>query len=216
MTFDSSQFSLADFFVGDEHDPLVPGEDFTRWRAETHWASSLYERSLLGGPVPRTEVEVSGRPHQVLNFTSYNYLGLARHPETVAAAQQALADYGTGACGSPLLSGMTDLHRALEHALSAFLGRGTTLLFNSGFGGALGSLSGLLRKGDIAVMDSRSHLSLVDGARLSQAQLRMFSHNDPVALDDVLKRGKGKRQLVVIEGIYSMDGDTANLPALLD
>ncbi len=216
MTFDASHFSVADFLIGDEHDPLDPGVDFTRWRAETRWASSLYERSLLGGPVPRTEVDVNGTARRVLNFTSYNYLGLAKHPETIAAAQQALADYGTGACGSPLLSGMTDLHRALEHALSAFLGRGSTLLFNSGFGGALGSLSGLLRKGDIAVLDSRSHLSLVDGARLSQAQLRMFSHNDPVSLDDVLMRGKGQRQLVVIEGIYSMDGDMANLPALLE
>jgi 8-amino-7-oxononanoate synthase len=216
MTFDASHFSVADFLIGDEHDPLKPGEDFTRWRADTGWASSLYERSLLGGPVPRTHVDVNGKPQQVLNFTSYNYLGLARHPETIAAAQQALADYGTGACGSPLLSGMTDLHRALEHALSAFLGRGSTLLFNSGFGGALGSLSGLLRKGDIAVVDSRSHLSLIDGARLSQAQLRMFGHNDPESLDDVLKRGKGQRQLVVIEGIYSMDGDMATLPALLE
>jgi glycine C-acetyltransferase len=216
MRFDANQFSLADFLIGDEHDVLDPGEDFLRWRAETRWASSLYERSLLGGPVPRTEIEVAGQPQRVLNFTSYNYLGLARHPETVAAAQQALADYGTGACGSPLLSGMTDLHRALERSMSAFLGRGSTVLFNSGFGGALGSLSGLLRKGDVAVVDSRSHLSLVDGARLSQAQLRLFDHNDPSSLDDVLTRGAGQRQLVVVEGIYSMDGDMANLPALLN
>jgi glycine C-acetyltransferase len=216
MTFDASVFSLADFVIGDDHDPLDPGEDFTRWREQTRWASSLYERSLLGGPVPRTYAEVSGRRQRILNFSSYNYLGLARHPSTIAAAQQALADYGTGACGSPLLSGMTDLHRSLERAISGFLGRDSTVLFNSGFGGALGSLSGLLRKGDVAVIDSRSHLSLVDGARLSQAQLRMFAHNDPESLDEVLTRGEGRRQLVVVEGIYSMDGDIANLPALLE
>jgi glycine C-acetyltransferase len=214
--FDSSQFSLADFLLGDATDPLLPSEDFIRWRADTRWASSLYERSLLRGPVPRTVVEVDGTPRPILNFTSYNYLGLARHAETVAAAQRALAEYGTGACGSPLLSGMTDLHRSLERALSAFLGRESTLLFNSGFGGALGCLAGVLRKGDVAVLDSRSHLSLFDGTRLSQAQLRVFAHNDPAALDEVLTRGEGRRQLVVVEGIYSMDGDVANLPALLE
>jgi len=111
---------------------------------------------------------------------------------------------------------MTDLHRQLERELSGVLGRGSTMLFNSGFGGALGSLSGLLRKGDVAVLDSRSHLSLLDGARLSQAQLRLFEHNDPDSLDQVLKRGAGQRQLVVVEGIYSMDGDMANLPDLLE
>jgi glycine C-acetyltransferase len=216
MSFDADRFSLADFMLGDEHDPLDPGEDFSRWRAETRWASSLYERSLLGGAIPRTALEIDGERRPILNFSSYNYLGLARHPATVAAAQQALANYGTGACGSPLLSGMTDLHRSLERALSAFLERGSAVLFNSGFGGALGSISGLLRKGDVAVVDSRSHLSLVDGARLSQAQLRMFAHNDPESLDEVLSRGAGRRQLVIVEGIYSMDGDIANLPALLD
>ncbi len=215
-TFDASQLSLADFYLSDSEDPLVPPDDFSRWRRETRWASSLYERSLLGGPVPRTEVEVDGARRAVINLSSYNYLGLARHPETIAAAQQALADYGTGACGSPLLSGMTDLHRQLEAELSAFLGRESTMLFNSGFGGALGSLSGLLRKGDVAVLDSRSHLSLLDGAKLSQAQLRLFEHNDPDSLDQMLKRGAGQRQIVVVEGIYSMDGDMAALPALLE
>jgi 8-amino-7-oxononanoate synthase len=78
---------------------------------------------------------------------------------------------------------MSDLHCQLEQALSAFLGRESTILFNSSFGGALGSLAGLLRKGDVAVLDSRSHLSLLDGAKLSQAQIRLFTHNDPDSLD---------------------------------
>lgn len=213
---DASQFSLADFYLGDSDDPLVPPEDFNRWRRETRWAASLYERSLLAGPVPRTEVAVDGERRAVINLSSYNYLGLAMHPETIAAAQDALAHYGTGACGSPQLSGMTDLHRRLESELCAFLGRASTMLFNSGFGGAVGSLAGLLRKGDVAVLDSRSHLSLIDGAKLSRAQLRTFSHNDPDSLDQVLALGAGRRQLVVVEGIYSMDGDLADLPALLD
>src|SRR5207247_7758811 len=116
----------------------------------------------LGAPVPRTGLEVAGERRPIINLNSYNYLGLATHPETVAAAQRALAVYGTGACGSPMLSGMTDLHRELERRLSAFLGRESTMLFPSGFSGALGCLAGLLRRGDVAVVDERAHLSLVD------------------------------------------------------
>src|SRR5262245_2233321 len=106
--FDANLLSLADFYFGDSDDPIVPPEDFGRWRRETRRESSLYERSLLGAPTPRVEVDVDGRRQAVINLSSYNYLGLATHPETVAAAREALDDYGTGACGSPLLSGMTD------------------------------------------------------------------------------------------------------------
>jgi glycine C-acetyltransferase len=133
----------------------------------------------------------------------------------VAAAGEALAKYGVGACGSPTLSGMTDLHRQLEHALAEFLGREDAMLFNSGFGGALGTISGLLRKTDVAIMDNRSHLSLRDGAVLSRCRVDRFEHNDPASLEEALQRRKGKRQLVIVEGIYSMDGDFGHLEELL-
>lgn len=209
------RLSLADFLFSESDDPTVPPEEFTRWRRATAWATSLYEPSLLGPAAPRTRLEVAGVARPIINLSSYNYLGLATHPETIAAAQEALARYGTGACGSPILSGMTELHHRLERAMSEFLGRESTMLFNSGFGGALGSLSGLLRKGDVAVLDSNVHFSLIDGARLSQARLELFEHNNPGALDAVLQRRKGSRRLVVVEGVYSMDGDMADLPALL-
>jgi glycine C-acetyltransferase len=90
------------------------------------------------------------------------------------------------------------------------------MLFNSGFGGALGTLSGLLRKSDVAVLDNRSHLSLRDGAVLSRCRVNRFEHNDPSSLDAALSRYKGRRQLVIVEGIYSMDGDFAALGGLLD
>jgi glycine C-acetyltransferase len=216
MQFSDSQFSLADFYLSDSDDPVVPPEDYTRWRREFGRATALYEQSLLGAPVARTTLQVDGKPRSIVNLSSYNYLGLATHPETVAAAHRALDTYGTGACGSPMLSGMTDQHRQLENDLSGFLDREATMLFNSGFGGALGSLAGLLRRGDVAVVDSRCHISLLDGATLSQAQLRTFEHNDPASLDAQLERGRGRRQLVVVEGIYSMDGDLAELPVLLE
>ena len=90
------------------------------------------------------------------------------------------------------------------------------MLFNSGFGGALGTISGLLRKTDVALLDNRSHLSLRDGAVLSRCRTEKFEHNDPLSLDTALARHVGRRQLVIIEGIYSMDGDFGNLTELLD
>jgi glycine C-acetyltransferase len=208
--------SLADFIYSDTDNPLVPPEDFRQTRRLLEDMVSLYEPSLLGAPEPRVDLEIDNQPHPVINLSSYNYLGLAKHPETIAAAQETLATYGTGACGSPILSGMTDLHRRLETQMSAFLGREATMLFNSGFSGAMGTLSGLLQKGDVAILDSKCHMSLIDGALLSKARVEFFEHNNPEALDGVLRRHEGKRRLIAVEGVYSMDGDMADLPVLLD
>jgi 8-amino-7-oxononanoate synthase len=208
--------SLGDFVVGERDDPLAPPSGFTEWRKNAvAWAASLYEPDLLGSADARTTIEYDGKRQPVINLCSYNYLGLANHPEVIEAATAALSKYGMGACGSPTLSGMTDLHRELEQSMADFLGRDDTMLFNSGFGGALGTISGLLRKNDVAVLDNRSHLSLRDGAVLSRCRLDRFEHNDPASLDAALERRKGKRALVIIEGIYSMDGDLAKLDELL-
>ncbi|MFO0555819.1 MAG: aminotransferase class I/II-fold pyridoxal phosphate-dependent enzyme [Polyangiaceae bacterium] len=211
----ATRLSLADFHAPETDDPLEPPPDYVAWRNATTWATGFYEKSLLGPPTPRTELDVGGAPRKILNFASYNYLGLAKHPDTIAAAKRALDDYGTGACGSPILSGMTDQHRALERALSAHLERESTMLFNSGFGGGLGALQGLLRKGDVAIVDAKAHMCLLDGVKLSGATLATFDHNDPAALEKVLEKTRGKRRLLVVEGIYSMDGDMADLPRLL-
>ncbi len=176
---------------------------------------SLYEPQMHGAVRPRMEISRAGVKSKVVNLSSYNYLGLATHPEVVEAAIKALRDYGTGACGSPLLSGMTDMHKELEHKLAAFTGREDCILFNSGFAGGMGTLTGLLRKGDVAILDAKSHLCSIDGAKLSKARLMFFDHNDPESLDRALTETEGMRRLVVVEGVYSMDGDTADLPNLL-
>src|SRR5205823_1178782 len=183
---------------------------------QASFAVELYEPELLASADARTTIDYNGRPRSVINLCSYNYLGLANHPEVLAAAQEALRTHGMGACGSPMLSGMTDLHRELERRVAKFLGREDAMLFNSGFGGALGTISGLLRKSDVAILDNRSHLSLRDGAVLSRCRTGKFEHNDPASLDAALSREKARRQLVVVEGIYSMDGDFGNLRPLLD
>jgi 7-keto-8-aminopelargonate synthetase-like enzyme len=213
---DATELSLADFLFCDSDDPMVPSNEFVKWREAGAWATSLYEPHLFGPSGPRVEIQRGGTRREVINLASYNYMGFAAHPEVIEAAQDALASYGTGACGSPLLSGLSDLHRRLEDALSQFMGRESTMLFNSGFGGAMGALAGMLRKGDAAVVDEKSHLSLVAGANVSRAKLHFFKHNDPASLDEALTRTEGKRRVVVVEGIYSMDGDMADLPALVE
>ncbi len=215
MNDNPADLSLSNFLAGEGGDPLQAPASFTRWMEAGAWAVELYEPELRAAAEARTTITYDGKPQPVINLCSYNYLGLANHPEVIAAAHDALTTHGLGACGSPMLSGMTDLHRELERKIAEFLGREDAMLFNSGFGGALGTISGLLRKTDVAILDNRSHLSLRDGATLSRCRAEKFEHNDPAALDASLSRHKGKRQLVVIEGIYSMDGDFGNLAELI-
>jgi 8-amino-7-oxononanoate synthase len=216
MNDDPAKLSLSNFLAGESNDPLQAPPSFTRWMHVGAWAVKLYEPALLAAAEPRTTIIYDGKPLSVLNLCSYNYLGLANHPEVIAAAHDALRTHGLGACGSPMLSGMTDLHRELETRIAKFLGREDAMLFNSGFGGALGTISGLLRKTDVAVLDNRSHLSLRDGAVLSRCRTEKFEHNDPDSLNTALDRQQGRRRLVIVEGIYSMDGDFGNLKELIE
>src|SRR5437763_13534835 len=216
MNVNPAKLSLSNFLGGESDDPLQPPPSFTNWMQLGAWAVELYEPELLSTADARTTISYNGKPRSVINLCSYNYLGLANHPEVIVAAQEALKTHGLGACGSPMLSGMTDLHRELERRVAEYLNREDAMLFNSGFGGALGTISGLLRKNDVAVLDNRSHLSLRDGAVLSRCRTEKFEHNDPASLDAALRRHAGRRQLVIVEGIYSMDGDFGNLNELID
>jgi 8-amino-7-oxononanoate synthase len=214
MNVDPAKLSLSNFLAGESRDPLQAPPSFTAWMQAGAWAVELYEPELLASADARTSIRYDGKSQSVINLCSYNYLGLANHPDVVAAAHEALNTHGLGACGSPMLSGMTDLHRELESRIAKFLGREDAMLFNSGFGGALGTISGLLRKSDVAVLDNRSHLSLRDGAVLSRCRTEKFEHNDAASLDAALSHKSGRRQLVILEGIYSMDGDFGKLMEL--
>ena len=216
MNTDPAKLSLSDFLARETNDPFEPPPTFTNWMRMTRFAAGLYEQELLSTADARTTINYCGKKRSVINLCSYNYLGLTNHPEVIAAAHEALNTHGLGACGSPTLSGMSDLHRKLERKVAEFLGREDAMLFNSGFGGALGTISGLLRKTDVAILDNRSHLSLRDGATLSRCRSDKFEHNDPASLDAALSRQQARRKLVVVEGIYSMDGDFGNLRDLID
>ena len=212
----AAELSLADFYFDESDDPLVPSPEYQQWRKAASWAMDMYHPKMLGAPAPRLRLERAGKQVSVVNLTSYNYMGFVTNTEVIKAAQDALTEYGTGACGSPLLSGQADLHRDLEQELAAFMNRQGVVLYNSGFGGAMGGLAGLLRKGDVALLDAKCHLSLIAGATLGHAKMQFFEHNDPQTLDALLTKYKNKRRVVVLEGIYSMDGDMADLPALLE
>jgi 7-keto-8-aminopelargonate synthetase-like enzyme len=216
VEWSANQFSLADFYYSDSDDPLTPPEDYLAWRRDTAWATSLYEPVMCEGAGPINSLQTADGPQRVINMTSYGYLGLVRHPAVVAAAKQAIDDYGTGACGSPILSGKSPLYQQLERKLAALTGRESVLVFNSGFGGALGTAAGLMRKGDVAVVDARAHISMVDGVKIGGAKIAFFEHNSARALDEVLGAHAGARRLIFVDGLYSMDGDMADLPALLD
>ena len=141
MNEDPAKLSLSNFLAGESNDPLQAPASFTTWMRVGAWAVELYEPELLATADARTVINYGGKPRPVINLCSYNYLGLANHPEVLAAAHEALRTHGLGACGSPMLSGMTDLHRELERRVARFLGREDAMLFNSGFGGALGTIA---------------------------------------------------------------------------
>lgn len=219
MTMDrehAKSLNLADFWQGHDDDPLAAPPEFVAWRAATEREQSIFQRPLGSASGPRTVLPVGGGEKRVVNLASLDYLGLNGDPRLVRAAQEALATWGTGACGVPLLSGTTRLHKELEASMSETLGRPSTMLFPSGFSGGVGLMSALLRRGDVAICDEKAHMCWLDGVRSSGAQLVLYPHEDPKALDAALSKHAGTRRLVVVDGLYSMDGDTANLPALLD
>ena len=149
-----------------------------------------------------------------LNFSSNDYLGLSQHPRVVSAWQAAAARYGVGSGGSGHVSGFTHAHRALEEELADWLGYPRALLFISGFAANQAVIAALMDKTDRIAADRLSHASLLEAASLSPARLRRFAHNDPDQLASLLAKPCDGQQLVVTEGVFSMDGDSAPLAAI--
>lgn len=176
--------------------------------------SGLYRRRLEVASPQGPEVLVDGQ--WLTAFCSNDYLGLASHPAVTAAFAQGLREYGAGAGASHLVSGHMTPHQQLEQALAEFTGRERALLFSSGYMANLGVLTALLGKGDEVFQDRLNHASLLDGGLLSGARFRRFRHADVGSLQKLLKKPVKGRRLVVTDGVFSMDGDIAPLPELIE
>jgi 8-amino-7-oxononanoate synthase len=170
-------------------------------------------RVLDGAQGPRMQVD--GR--DVLLFAGSNYLDLAQHPEVTDAAARAARDFGCAAGGSRLISGNLAIHERLEDELADFLGTDAALAFSSGYMANAGVIPALVGAGDAVVSDALVHASLIDGCRLARAAVHVFAHGDADALDALLRdvTPTHRRVLVLLDGVYSMDGDVAPLDRLV-
>jgi 8-amino-7-oxononanoate synthase len=183
-------------------------------RAKDIQAAGLYPYFKPISESEDTVVVIEGQKRIMLG--SNNYLGLTHHPQVLEAASRALSRYGSGCTGSRFLNGTLDLHGQLEHALAEFLGKEDCLVFSTGYSANLGFISGLIGRGDVVYLDKLDHASIVDGAKMSYGETVRFNHRDMASLDRLLDRNPANRgSMIVVDGVYSMEGDVAELPELV-
>jgi 8-amino-7-oxononanoate synthase len=213
------QYDYTNFYFGSGNDPFDMLGPFDEWWKDAEPAGYyLYGLPMQGEPGTRVDIRntKTGKIHKnLLNFASYNYLGLSYRPEVKEAVVKAVEIYGNGASGSPILSGSMEVHVELSEQLARFKNKEAVLLFPTGYSVNVGVIAGLMRSGDLIVADQYAHASLVDGMILSKATSRFFRHNKVEDLERKLKKFTGKK-LGLVEGVYSMDGDVAVLPDIVD
>ncbi len=159
------------------------------------------------------EVVINGK--KMIMVGSNNYLGLTNHPMVKEAALDAIKKYGTGCAGSRFLNGTLDIHVELEEKLARFIRKESALVFSTGFQVNLGVISALAGKDDVIIIDKMDHASIIDGCRLSYAEVRKFRHNDMADLERILVENKDRKKLIVVDGVFSMEGDIINLPEVV-
>jgi glycine C-acetyltransferase len=174
----------------------------------------LHPRTLEGPQGARARYD--GR--DVVNLASNNYLGLANHPRLNEAAARAAKEYGAGSGAVRTIAGQMTMHRELEARFAAFKHAEAALMFQSGFTSNAGTVAAILTKDDVIVSDRLNHASIIDGARLSRAEIAVFDHRDAEHADRLLTETArtGRRQLLITDGVFSMDGDIAPLPDLVE
>jgi 8-amino-7-oxononanoate synthase len=186
--------------------------DFTR--ADEVKAAGLYPYFKPISESEDTVVVIEGQKRIMLG--SNNYLGLTHHPKVLEAATRALHLYGSGCTGSRFLNGTLDLHLQLEDALARFLGKDDCIVFSTGYNANLGLISGLVTKGDVVYLDKLDHASIVDGAKMSYGTTERFNHGSLEGLERKLARNEESGgKMVIVDGVYSMEGDIADIPNLL-
>jgi glycine C-acetyltransferase len=175
---------------------------------------ALHPRTLEGPTGARARFDGC----DVINLASNNYLGLANHPRMNAAAARAASELGAGSGAVRTIAGTMSMHRELERRFADFKHAEEALMFQSGFTANAGTVAAILDKEDVIVSDRLNHASIIDGARLSRAEIKVFEHKDAEHADALLAETErpGRRQLLITDGVFSMDGDIAPLPALVD
>jgi glycine C-acetyltransferase len=194
--------ATLDAFLSEELDAL----------RQKHLFRSL--RVLEGQQLP----EACFDGHSVINLSSNNYLGLNTHRRLVEAAKQATETFGVGSGAVRTIAGTMQIHMELEEAIARFKHVEACVVFQSGFTANAGTVSSILGKGDLIISDELNHASIIDGCRLSRAEIRVFPHKDLNRLEEILKETHSfpGRKLLIADGIFSMDGDIAPLPALVE
>ncbi len=158
-------------------------------------------------------VQIKGK--KLLNFCSNNYLGFADHPQIVEASKKAIDEYGVGPGAVRTIAGTMDIHHKLENKLAEFKGVQAALSVQSGFKANLSAIPSLVGKGDTIISDELNHASIIDGCKLSRAEIKVYSHNDVDSLESVLKQDLPGKKLIITDGVFSMDGDIAPLPEIV-
>ena len=160
-----------------------------------------------------SEVIVDGK--RLIMIGSNNYLGLTNHPRVKEAAIKAIEKFGSGCAGSRFLNGNLEIHEELEMKLARFFRKEAALVFATGYQTNLGAISALIGRNDVAIIDKYNHASIIDGCRLSFGEAKKYRHNDMKDLERVLEGTKGKGKLIIIDGVFSMEGDIADLPSIV-
>lgn len=182
-------------------------------KAKELMAHGLYPYFRVIESAQEPEITMNGR--RMIMIGSNNYLGLTNHPKVKEAAIEAIKKYGTGCAGSRFLNGTLDIHVALEDKLARFMKKDAALVFSTGFQVNLGVISALVGKDDVVIIDKMDHASIIDGCRLSFGEVKKFRHNDMNDLERLLKEHETKDKLIVVDGVFSMEGDIAHLPSII-
>ncbi len=186
--------------------------DFTQAREIIE--TGLYPYFTEIASAQETEVMIGDR--QILMLGSNSYLGLTCHPKVKEAAARALEKYGTGCAGSRFLNGTLDIHRELEERFASFFRKEAALVYSTGFQANLGTISALVGKNDTVVIDRLDHASIIDGTRLALGKAKKFIHNDMEDLERVLSLCNKNGKMIVFDGVFSMEGDIARLPEIVE
>jgi 8-amino-7-oxononanoate synthase len=182
-------------------------------KAKTLISHGLYPYFRVIESAQDPEIIMNGR--KMIMIGSNNYLGLTNHPKVKEAAIEAIKKYGTGCAGSRFLNGTLDIHVKLEEKLASFIRKESALIFSTGFQVNLGVISALVGKDDVVIIDKMDHASIIDGCRLSFGEVKKFKHNDMSDLERLLTEYEDKDKLIVVDGVFSMEGDIANLPEIV-